>query len=71
MAKVQAHRIVMEDRRWVASKVNRATYGDDPQVQIANQMNVTLPPAKLESLRERLAGARQLVDKAKSEPESA
>jgi hypothetical protein len=58
---VQARKVVMENRRWYTSKVYRAVYGDDPSVQVATQVNVSVPGEKLASIRERLEAARTLV----------
>ena len=61
MARVQARKIVMEDRRWYASKVLKRVYGDDPALSVNTQVNVSVPPDKLASIRERLEHARTLV----------
>jgi hypothetical protein len=58
---VQARKVVMENRRWYTSKVYRAVYGDDPSVNVATQVNVSIPAEKLASIRERLEAARSLV----------
>jgi hypothetical protein len=58
---VQARKVVMENRRWYTSKVYRAVYGDDPTLNVATQVNVSVPPDKLASIRERLEAARTLV----------
>jgi hypothetical protein len=59
MARVQARRIVMEDRRWYASKVLRRMYGDDPTVQVANVAQVQVSPDQLRDLRKRLERIRE------------
>ena len=61
MARVQARKIVMEDRRWYASKVLKRVYGDDPALSVNTQVNVSIPAEKLASIRERLEAARTLV----------
>jgi hypothetical protein len=61
MARVQARKIVMEDRRWYASKVLKRVYGDDPALSVNTQVNVSVPGEKLASIRERLEAARTLV----------
>jgi hypothetical protein len=58
---VQARKVVMEQRRWYAGKVYRSAYGDDPGVNIATQVNVSVSGEKLASIRERLEAARTLV----------
>jgi hypothetical protein len=58
---VQARKVVMEQRRWYAGKVYRSAYGDDPSVNVATQVNVSVPGEKLASIRERLEAARTLV----------
>jgi hypothetical protein len=58
MARVQARRIVMEDRRWYASKVLRPMYGEAPSVQVANVAQVQVSPEQLKDLRERLESVR-------------
>jgi hypothetical protein len=58
---VQARKVVMENRRWYTSKVYRAVYGDDHTLNVATQVNVSVPPDKLASIRERLEAARTLV----------
>jgi hypothetical protein len=58
---VQARKVVMEQRHWYAGKVYRSAYGDDPSINVATQVNVSVPPDKLASIRERLEAARELV----------
>jgi hypothetical protein len=58
---VQARKVVMEQRRWYAGKVYRSAYGDDPSVNVATQVNVSVPAEKLASIRERLEAARALI----------
>jgi hypothetical protein len=58
---VQARKVVMENRRWYTSKVYRAVYGDDPTLNVATQVNLSVPPDKLASIRERLEAARSLI----------
>jgi hypothetical protein len=58
---VQARKVVMEQRRWYAGKVYRSAYGDDPSINVATQVNVSVPAEKLASIRERLEAARALV----------
>jgi hypothetical protein len=60
---VQARKVVMENRRWYMSKVYRAVYGDDPTLNVATHVNVSVPPDKLASIRERLEAARELVSR--------
>jgi hypothetical protein len=64
---VQARKVVMENRRWYTSKVYRAVYGDDPTLNVATQVNVSVPAEKLASIRERLEAARALVPPARKE----
>jgi hypothetical protein len=61
MPRVQARKVVMEQRRWYAGKVYRSAYGDDPSVSVATQVNVSVPGEKLASIRERLEAARTLI----------
>ena len=61
MARVQARKIVMEDRRWYASKVLKRVYGDDPALSVNTQVNVSVPAEKLASIRKRLEAAKTLV----------
>jgi hypothetical protein len=58
MARVQAHRIVFENRRWWAGKVDRGQWGDDSQVNIANVQGVVVSDEQLRDLRKRLVRIR-------------
>ena len=70
LARVQAHCIVFENRRWWAGKVDRGQWGDDPSVQVANVQNVQVSPEQLKDLRERLERIRERAYlKAKGESE--
>jgi len=62
MANVQAHKIVMENRRWYASKILRRQYGDDP-AQVNTAVAVSVTPEQLNELRQRLGDARKLIER--------
>ena len=61
MAQVQAAKLLVENSRWIGSKLQRRLYGDDPQVQVQQQTQVTVPAEVLADLRTRLDAARELV----------
>jgi Bacteriophage Sf6, terminase small subunit-like len=61
MAAVQANKIVMEDRRWMASRLLREKYGDEP-VTVQNAVSVQVSDQQLADLRSRLETARKLTD---------
>jgi hypothetical protein len=51
-ARVQAHKVVFENRRWWAGKVDRGQWGDDPAVNVANVQGVVVTPEQLADLRD-------------------
>ena len=59
MANVQAHRVVFENRRWWAGKVDRGQWGDDPGVSVQNVNAVQVTEEQLRDLRERLERVRE------------
>jgi hypothetical protein len=61
MAQVQAAKLLVENSRWIGSKLQRRVYGDDPQVQVQQQTQVTVPAEVLTDLRTRLDAAREPV----------
>jgi hypothetical protein len=58
MARVQAHKVIFENRRWWAGKVDRGQWGDDPQANIANVQGVVVSDEQLRDLRKRLERVR-------------
>src|SRR4030095_10649152 len=64
MGEVQANKIVMEDRRWMASRLLREKYGDEP-VNVQNAVSVQVTDQQLADLRSRLETARKLRDNLK------
>jgi terminase small subunit-like protein len=69
MAAVQAHRVVMDDRRWYAARMFRKQYGDDPAVAIQQDLRVQVPPEQLEDIRARLERVRAQAPPPKTLPE--
>jgi hypothetical protein len=59
MANVQAHKVVMDDRRWYASRMFRKQYGDNPAVQLNQIMPVQVTPEQLADIRARLEQVRE------------
>jgi terminase small subunit-like protein len=60
MAHVQARKVAMEDRRWYASKMLRAQYGDDPSVNVTQHSALIVIDEQLKALRENLDKARRI-----------
>jgi hypothetical protein len=69
MARVQAHKVVFENRRWWAGKVDRGQWGDDPGVSVQNIAAVQVTDQQLRELRDRLPAARKLLKEAALEAE--
>jgi hypothetical protein len=68
MAAVQANKVVMEDRRWYASKVLKAQYGDDQSINVDARTAVVVGDEQLKELRGRLSDARKLVKNTGTKP---
>jgi hypothetical protein len=69
MARVQADRIVFENRRWWAGKVDRGTWGEAPSVQVANVAQVQVSPEQLKDLRDRLERIREAEHGSEAPPQ--